>query len=85
MSIGDSVLTLSLWKKSSPPSARPAATYVYVKDADATYARALAAGAKCVRAPMDAPYGERTSKVDDVGGNTWFIATITGQKSRATD
>jgi PhnB protein len=78
IAIGDSVLTLSLWKKSPPPSASPAATYVYVEDADAAYSRALTAGGVSERAPMDAHYGERTSTVRDVGANIWYIATYTG-------
>ena len=81
MEIGDSVLTLSMWKTAPPPSATQASTYVYVEDADAVYARALAAGGVSIRAPVDAPYGERTSSVKDAGGNTWFIATYTGNKS----
>lgn len=79
MGIGDSILTLSMWKKEPPPGANTASTYVYVEDADSAYARALAAGGVSIRAPMDVHYGERTSTVKDAGGNTWFIATFTGQ------
>ena len=78
MGIGDSVLTLSMWKKEPPPSANAASTYVYVEDADATYTRALAAGGTSVRAPADMHYGERSSTVRDAGGNSWFIATFKG-------
>jgi len=76
--IGDSVLTLSLWKKARPPAASAASVYVYVPDADAAYVRALQHGATSVRAPVDAPYGERTATVIDDGGNQWFIATFHG-------
>ena len=77
--IGDSMLTLSMWKKEPPPGAKQASTYVYVEDADATVARALAAGGTSIRAPADMHYGERSASVRDEGGNTWFIATYTGR------
>jgi uncharacterized glyoxalase superfamily protein PhnB len=35
----------------------PAFLYVYVADADASYARAVAAGAVTVEEPLDTPYG----------------------------
>jgi PhnB protein len=57
---------------------RDAATaflYVYVEDADATYARALAHGAVSVEAPSDMPYGDRRATIEDPWGNTWQIAT----------
>jgi uncharacterized glyoxalase superfamily protein PhnB len=53
----------------------PAFLYVYVDDADATYARALARGAKSIEAPLDMPYGDRRAMVEDRWGNTWQIAT----------
>ena len=62
----------------SDASARSPATaflYVYVPDADATYRRALAAGARSVEAPHDLPYGDRRAMVEDAWGNTWQIAT----------
>lgn len=53
----------------------PAALYVYVKDADATYKKALAAGAKSILEPADQFYGDRNAGVRDVHGNIWWIAT----------
>jgi uncharacterized glyoxalase superfamily protein PhnB len=53
----------------------PAFLYVYVEDADATYARALVLGAHSVEAPLDMPYGDRRAMVEDRWGNTWQIAT----------
>ena len=44
-------------------------------DADATYARALAAGARSLEPPTDMPYGDRRAMVEDAWGNTWQIAT----------
>ena len=51
------------------------ALHVYVSDCDATYARAIAAGAKSLGAPADRPYGERSGFVQDAFGNILFIAT----------
>ena len=49
--------------------------YVYVQDTDATYRRALEAGAREIEAPADMPYGDRRATVQDVWGNTWQVAT----------
>jgi uncharacterized glyoxalase superfamily protein PhnB len=53
-----------------------------VKDCDATYRRALDAGASTlgssVGEPADRPYGERAAFVSDPFGNYWFIATRIG-------
>jgi PhnB protein len=55
------------------------ALHVYVKDCDATYRRALDAGAVTVSPgfgePADRPYGERAAFVEDPFGNGWNIAT----------
>jgi PhnB protein len=52
---------------------RPAAYHLYVEDVDATYQRALAAGATSLGEPADRPYGERSGFVQDVMGNNWYI------------
>lgn len=52
----------------------PAFLYVYVDDADATYRRAVAAGATSVEAPLDTPYGDRRAMVRDAFGNVFQIA-----------
>jgi uncharacterized glyoxalase superfamily protein PhnB len=73
--IGDSPLMLG-----EPPPDRPVITgmlYLYVPDVDATYQRALAAGAKTIREPHDEFYGDRTAAVKDHVGNQWWIATHT--------
>ena len=49
--------------------------YVYVEDVDATYQRALTAGASAVQPPADQFYGDRSGGVRDVFGNLWWIAT----------
>lgn len=56
-----------------PPT--PAGLYLYVADVDATYERALAAGAKPIMPPADQFYGDRSGGVTDPAGNMWWIAT----------
>jgi PhnB protein len=53
----------------------PTAIWLHVKDTDATYARALKAGASSLHEPMDQDYGERSASVKDPFGNYWYIAT----------
>jgi PhnB protein len=71
--IGDSVLMMSDargdWKS------MPSAIYLYVNDTDATYKRALQAGATSVMEPADQFYGDRNAGVKDPVGNFWWIAT----------
>jgi uncharacterized glyoxalase superfamily protein PhnB len=70
--IGDSMLMVSETGIRSP---MPAFLYVYVSDTDATYQRAIDAGARTLEAPFDTPYGDRRCMVEDKWGNTWQIAT----------
>ena len=51
------------------------AFHVYVRECDVVHKRALEAGAELIHAPMDQPYGERSSAVKDKAGNFWYIAT----------
>jgi PhnB protein len=70
--IGDSIVMVS------DASAREPATaflYVHVPDADATYRRAIEAGARSLEVPSDMPYGDRRGMVQDGWGNIWQIAT----------
>jgi PhnB protein len=71
--IGDSVVMLGQagdqWK------ALTAAIYLWVEDVDATYARALQAGATSQSAPEDKPYGHRNAGVVDRNGVTWWIGS----------
>jgi PhnB protein len=48
--------------------------FVYVPDVDATVAKLAAKGAKIVAPPMDMPWGDRWSMVEDPDGNKWQIA-----------
>jgi uncharacterized glyoxalase superfamily protein PhnB len=72
LKIGDSIVMIA---DASARRPTPAFLYVYVADADATYRRALDAGATSVEAPSDMPYGDRRGMVEDRWGNVWQIAT----------
>lgn len=74
--IGDSMLMVSAAIDREPV---PAFLYVYVEDTDATYRRALEAGAAPLEPPRDLPYGDRRAMVRDAWGNTWQIATHGGR------
>jgi PhnB protein len=77
----DSVVVLAAME---PPYAQAtrASTYVYVADVDATYERAIAAGASSLGKPTERPFQERTASVKDAFGNTWYLATHTGKIAR---
>jgi uncharacterized glyoxalase superfamily protein PhnB len=53
----------------------PASIYLYVADTDASYQRALRAGATSLMEPADHFYGDRNAGVRDAAGNVWWIAT----------
>lgn len=72
LSIGDSIVMVS--GASSEREAFRAFLYIYVDNADATYERALEAGAASLEAPLDTPYGDRRAMVRDPFGNVLQIA-----------
>lgn len=72
MKIDNSVIMVSGEGERAP---MPAFLYVYVKDADETYERALDTGGVSIEAPTDTPYGDRRAMVRDSWGNLWQIAT----------
>jgi PhnB protein len=71
--IGDSMIEMSEATAEMP--AMPAMLHLYVNDADATYKRAIQAGATSLMEPIDQFYGDRESGVKDPCGNQWYIAT----------
>jgi PhnB protein len=80
VAIGNSVIEMGDANEQYP--ARAMTTHLYVPDADATYARALQAGATSVYAPTDEhPSGDRWGEATDPFGNTWYIATRRSQVS----
>ncbi|MEO7297043.1 MAG: VOC family protein [Verrucomicrobiota bacterium] len=54
---------------------RPAGMFVYVKDADETYKKAIAASASILTPLADQPYG-RSGGVKDPFGNSWWITAV---------
>ena len=73
VTIGDSVVMVG--GASSESDAMPGMIHLYVEDCDATYARALEAGASSIQAPADQFYGDRSGGVRDPAGNVWWIVT----------
>jgi PhnB protein len=71
--IGDSILEMGEAHGEHHPM--PTMFYMYVKNADESYERALKAGGKSIAAPADQPYGDRNGAVEDPFGNQWYIAT----------
>ena len=75
--IADSVVMIGDAGEQWP--AVPTHLHVYVDDVDATYQRALRAGATAVRSPEQRPGdADRRGGVLDPGGNTWWFATQQG-------
>ncbi len=70
--IGDSLVMMG--QASENWKALTAAFYLWVDDVDATYQKALSAGATSQSAPEDKPYGHRNAGVVDACGITWWIA-----------
>jgi PhnB protein len=71
--IDDSVVMIA-----DPAEGWPAMTahvHVYVPDVDATYQRAIQAGAESVQEPTKKDDADKRGGVRDAGGTTWWIAT----------
>jgi len=71
--IGDSIVMLA----DIPPDGEATRTMltIYVEDCDATFQKALAAGAEKVRELEDQFYGDRSGGVRDKWGNQYYIST----------
>src|SRR5690606_38726629 len=74
--VGDSVVMLGDAADGWPPA--PCHVHVYVPDVDATYRKALDAGAVSVQEPVRKGDEDRRGGVKDAGGTTWWIATHEG-------
>lgn len=70
--LGSSTVMVS--QSSAAYPAMPASLYLYVEDADAAMARALAAGATEIMAVADMPYQDRQGGIRDPGGNLWWLS-----------
>jgi PhnB protein len=53
----------------------PVSLHVYIEDADATFERALEAGAKMLQPVEDKFYGDRSGSFEDPFGHRWHVAT----------
>lgn len=73
VSIGDSPIMMGEAQGEHKPM--PGSMYLYVDDTDATYKRALQAGATSQMAPANMFYGDRHASIIDPVGNHWSIAT----------
>jgi PhnB protein len=71
--IDDTVVMLADGGPGWPPI--PSYVHVYVPDVDATYRRALEAGATPVQEPVKKEDEDKRGGVKDAGGTTWWIAT----------
>ncbi len=71
--IGDSHVMIG--QAGGPNRAFPATLYLYVADCDATYGKALAAGATSIQELATQFYGDRHGAVADRWGNRWWIVT----------
>jgi PhnB protein len=72
VNIGNSRLMLSEATQSPPTQS---SFYLYVRDVDTLYKRALAAGAASQTEPADQFWGDRMAAVKDPFGNIWSVAT----------
>lgn len=71
--VGDSTIMLSDVCGEMKPTVTM--LYLYVPDVDATYKRAIEAGATSIMEPTNQFYGDRSGAVKDASGTTWWIAT----------
>ncbi|HUA98858.1 MAG TPA: VOC family protein [Terracidiphilus sp.] len=83
LTLGGGMVMLGSWKDDGRGFKTPAelggvetrSAYIVVKDADAAFARAQAAGAVVVRPPTDMDYGSREFTVKDPEGYSWTLGT----------
>lgn len=71
--LDDSVLMIADSAEGWPPVASH--VHIYVPDVDATYRRALAAGATSVQEPVKKDDADKRGGIKDASGTTWWIAT----------
>ena len=58
----------------------PTVIFVYIKNVDDVYKRALSHGAKSRVEPMSVPWGERHCHIIDPDGHQWQLAEVVGSK-----
>ena len=69
--LGNCILLVGRADKGSAPAA--STLYVWTDDVEATYARAIEAGATLISAPTEQPSGVREAGFRDPEGNVWWI------------
>jgi PhnB protein len=69
--LGDSLVLITDPKDHWKP--RPSILNLHVPDVDATFERAVAAGAKPISKPANMFYGDRQAIVRDISNNHWWI------------
>ena len=77
MAIGDGAIEVSDGNAEYPTAS--AAIHLYVDDAEATYQRALRAGAASIYPVGDHPSGDLQGAVKDQFSNLWYIAEPSGE------
>lgn len=74
--IDDTVIMMGDSAEGWPPV--PSHVHVYVTDVDATYRKALDAGATSMQEPVEKGDPDKRGGVKDPIGTTWWIATTVG-------
>ena len=72
VALGNCTVMVSEASEQYPPM--PASCYLYVEDADAAVARALARGATLEMPVGNMPYGDRQGGIRDPSGNLWWVS-----------
>ncbi|MGH9631160.1 MAG: VOC family protein [Bryobacteraceae bacterium] len=72
--IGDAVVEMG--EASGEAPSLPGRFFLYVADCDASYRRAVDAGAVSLQEPADQPHGHRTAVVVDPFGYQWVTASL---------
>ena len=70
--IGDAMVMIVLAREDH--DLRTTALYLYVAVVDEVYERAILAGGKSLLLPEDQFYGDRCAGIQDLEGNSWWIA-----------
>ena len=75
--IADAVIMLN--ESTDTYAANVSQMHLYVADAQASYEKALEAGATSLMEPNIRPHGDKMAGVTDPCGNIWWLATYCGQ------
>ncbi|MFP5393130.1 MAG: VOC family protein [Gammaproteobacteria bacterium] len=71
--IDDTVVMLA--DASGEAEATHSHVHVYVRNVDATFAKAIEAGAKSIREPVKGHDSDKRGGFQDAGGTTWWVGT----------